>query len=205
MPFKDIASQKLYRPDAGNPEEYENLQPILTKVINWDLIRNQYDEMVKYATALRLGTADTEAILQRFTRNNLQHPTYQALAELGRAIKTIFLCQYLESEELRREIHEGLNVVENWNSANSFIHYGRGGEFLSNRLDDQEISMLALHLLQISLVYVNTLMVQDVLKEEAWLKRLTKEDYRGLTPLFYSHVEPYGMLQLDMTKRLALA
>jgi TnpA family transposase len=203
--LKDIASQKLYRPEAGNSTDYEHLQPILTKVINWDLIRNQYDEMVKYATALRLGTADTESILQRFTRNNLQHPTYQALAELGRAIKTIFLCQYLESEELRREIHEGLNVVENWNSANSFIHYGKGGEFTSNRLDDQEISMLALHLLQISMVYINTLMVQDVLKDEAWLKRLTKEDYRGLTPLFYSHVEPYGMLQLDMTKRLAFA
>ncbi len=203
--LKDIASQKLYRPEAGNPTDYEHLQPILTKVINWDLIRNQYDEMVKYATALRLGTADTESILQRFTRNNLQHPTYQALAELGRAIKTIFLCQYLESEELRREIHEGLNVVENWNSANSFIHYGKGGEFTSNRLDDQEISMLALHLLQISMVYINTLMLQDVLKEEAWMGRLTKEDYRGLTPLFYSHVEPYGMLQLDMTKRLALA
>lgn len=203
--LKNIASQKLYRPEAGNPGEYEHLQPILTRPINWDLITSQYDEMVKYATALRLGTADTDAILRRFTRNNLQHPTYQALAELGRAIKTIFLCQYLESEELRREIHEGLNVIENWNSANSFIHYGKGGEFASNRLDDQEISMLALHLLQISMVYINTLMVQKVLEDETWLKRLTKEDYRGLTPLFYAHVEPYGTLRLDMEKRLALA
>jgi len=203
--LRNISSQKLYRPEAGNPSDYEHLQPILTRPINWDLIKSQYDEMVKYATALRLGTADTEAILRRFTRNNLQHPTYQALAELGRAIKTIFLCQYLEFEELRREIHEGLNVVENWNSANSFIHYGKGGEFTSNRMDDQEISMLALHLLQISLVYMNTLMVQDVLKDDAWLKRLTKEDYRGLSPLFYSHIEPYGMLRLDMEQRLALA
>jgi TnpA family transposase len=197
--LKGIASQKLYRPEAGNPSDYENLQPILTRVINWDIIRNQYDEMIKYATALRLGTAETEAILQRFTRNNLQHPTYQALSELCRAIKTIFLCQYLELEELRREIHEGLNVIENWNSANTFIYYGKGGEFASNRLDDQEISMLSLYLLQISMVYINTHMVQDVLKDDDWLKRLTTEDYRGLTPLFYGHVDPYGTLKLELT------
>jgi TnpA family transposase len=80
---KDIASQKLARPEAGNPSEYEHLQPILSKPIDWDLIKNQYDEMIKFATALRLGTAETEAILRRFTRNNLQHPTYQALSELG--------------------------------------------------------------------------------------------------------------------------
>jgi TnpA family transposase len=33
-------------------------------------------------------------------------------------IKTIFLCQYLNSESLRREINESLNVVESWNNAN---------------------------------------------------------------------------------------
>lgn len=203
--LKDMAYHKLYRPEAGSPSDYEHLQPILTRSINWDLIKNQYDEMVKYATALRLGTAETDAILRRFTRNNLQHPTYQALAELGRAIKTMFLCQYLESEELRREIHEGLNVVENWNSANAFIYYGKGGDIPSNRLDDQEISMLSLHLLQISMVFVNTLMLQEVLEEDPWMKRLTQEDYRGLTPLFYGHVNPYGTLRLDMTERIALA
>ena len=48
-------------------------------------------------------------------------------------------------------------------------------------------------------------MVQDVLEEDKWLKRLTTEDYRGLTPLFYGHVEPYGTLTLDMTRQLALA
>jgi TnpA family transposase len=110
--LKAIHKQKLYLPDTEYSNAYPNLKPILTRSINWDLIRQQYDKMIKYATALRLGIAETEAILKRFTHSNLSHPTYRALAELGRVIKTIFLCQYLNSEPLRREINEGLNVVE---------------------------------------------------------------------------------------------
>jgi TnpA family transposase len=202
--LKAIAAQKLYRPVAGRPDDYPNLQPILTRPINWDLIRQQYDEMVKYATALRLGTAEPEAILRRFTRDNVQHPTYQALVELGKATRTLFLCRYLHSQSLRREIHEGLNVVENWNSANSFIFYGKSGEIATNRLEDQEIAVLALHLLQACLVYINTLMIQQVLIEPSWLTRMTTEDFRALTPLIYHHVTPYGSFDLDMETRIPI-
>jgi TnpA family transposase len=160
--------------------------------------------MVKYATALRLGTAETEAILRRFTRNNVQHPTYQALAELGKAVKTIFLCRYLRLEALRREIHEGLEVIENWISANSFIFYGRSGEFSTNRLEEQELGMLGLHLVQNCLVYINTLMLQQVLGEPGWLERMKSEDLRALSPLIYSHVNPYGTFRLNMAERLSL-
>jgi Tn3 transposase DDE domain len=116
-------------------------------------------------TALRLGTAETEAILRRFTKKNLQHPTYKAFAELGKAIKTIFLCRYLHSEALRREIHDGLNVVEQWNGATDFVFFARHGEMASNRREDHEISMLALHLIQNCMVYINTLMIQKLLAQ----------------------------------------
>lgn len=85
--------------------------------------KEPYDEMVKYVTALKLGSADTESILKVFTRNNGTHPTYKAFSELGKAIKTIFLCNYLNDESMRIEVNEGLNVIENWNSANSFIFF----------------------------------------------------------------------------------
>lgn len=142
--------------------------------------------------------------MRRFTRANLQHPTYQALAELGKALKTTFLCRYLHEESIRREIHAGLNVVENWNSANGFIFYGDGGELSNNRLEDQELSALSLHLFQLCLVYVNTLMIQRVLAEPTWRQRMQVVDYRALSPLIYAHINPYGRFDLDMDKRLPI-
>jgi TnpA family transposase len=203
--LKAIARQKLYLPATEDAAQFTNLESILTRAINWDLIRQQYDEIIKYTIALRLGTAEPEAILRRFTRADAMHPTYQALAELGKAIKTIFLCRYLHDESLRREIHEGLNVVENWNSANDFIFYGERGEFATNRVEDQELAVLSLHLLQVCLVYVNTLFIQEVLAEPVWRDRMTVDDWRGLTPLIYHHVNPYGRIELDMARRLHLA
>jgi TnpA family transposase len=202
--LKHLKRQKLYRPEAGQAAAFPHLQPILTRPIDWELIRQQYDELIKFATALRLGTAEPEAILRRFTRASVQHPTYRALAELGKAVKTIFLCGYLQSEALRREIHAGLNVIENWNSANSFIFYGRSGEIATNRREDQEVAMLALHLVQLTLVYVNTLMIQRVLARPGWRERMTTDDWRALTPLLYAHVNPYGAFHLDLSERLSL-
>jgi TnpA family transposase len=202
--LKRIHAQRLYRPVAGEPDAYRGLRPVSSRPIDWDLIRRQYNEMVKYATALRLGTAAATDILRRFTRANLQHPTYKALVELGKALRTTFLCRYLHRLDLRREVHEGLNVIESWNAANDFILYGRGGDIASNRLEDQEATMLALHLLQNCMVYVNTLMVQRVLGEPIWLERMGVTEQRALTPLFWNHVNPYGTFRLDMTARLPL-
>lgn len=43
----------------------------------------------------------------------------------------------------------------------------KGGEIAGNRLEDQEISVHALHRLQSCLVHVNTLMLQRVLAEQS--------------------------------------
>ncbi|MBF0525575.1 MAG: transposase, partial [Deltaproteobacteria bacterium] len=203
--LKGIHRQKLYRPETGHPEAFPNLQRVLTRPINWELIEQQLDVMVKHTTALRLGMADAESILRRFTRTNIQHPTYKALVELGKAIKTIFLCRYLGSEEIRREVNEGLNMVESWNSTNGFIFYGKSGELSTNRQENQETGLLCLHLLQACMVYINTLMIQQVLSDAIWSNKMTIRDRAALNPLITLHINPYGRFELNMETRLTLA
>lgn len=65
--------------------------------------------------------------------------------------------------------------------------------------------MLALHLLQACLVYINTLMLQAILADPTWMQRLTADDFRALSPLVYTHINPYGTFALDMAARLPIA
>jgi len=156
--------------------------------------------MVKATVGMRYGYATAEAILRRYNSDNSTHPTYKALVELGKAEKTIFLCNYLPYLEPKQEVQSGLNVIENWNGTNDFIFYGRRGRFETNNPQDMEISMLSLHLLQNCLILINTLLLERTIEERNMLEKLNPEDTRALTPLFYGHVNPYGLFELDLDK-----
>ncbi len=101
------------------------------------------------------------------------------MLEVGRAQRTIFLVRYLRDRDLQREVNEGLNVVEAWNRVNAVIFFGKSGEFATKPpRPPRTRGMLALHILQAAIVYVNTLMVQDVLAEPEWRGVLSAEDKR---------------------------
>jgi hypothetical protein len=66
------------------------------------------------------------------------------------------------------------------------------GDIASNRRDEQELSVLCLRVLRSALVYVNTLMVQDVLADDKWADRMTPSRSARSDPAVWTHVAPYG-------------
>ena len=76
---------------------------------------------------------------------------------------------------------------------------------MTNDREEREVSMLCLHLLQSSLVYINTLMIQEVLTAPGRNFPLGPGFKAPLTPLVHLHVNPYGIFRLDMSTRLKLA
>ncbi len=43
-----------------------------------------------------------------------------------------------------------------------------------------------------------------ILKEPEWADKLTNADKRGLSPLFWSHANLYGTIEIDMDRHLDL-
>jgi TnpA family transposase len=203
--LKNIYAQKLYYPSSSQRGEYKNLELILKESINWRLIEDHCDEAIKHVIALKIGTMEPDVFVKRFSKDNYQHPVYRAIIEIGKVSKTNFLCRYLMIEELRIEIHEAQNVVERLNSVMGFIFYGKLGEISTNIKEYQELGIVCLHLLQACMAYINTLIFQSVLSKPEWQNILTPEDKRALNVLFHSHINPYGLFPLDLSKRLGIA
>ncbi len=84
------------------------------------------------------------------------------------------------------------------------MFFARRGELGGNRRGDREISMLSLRLLQNCMVFVNTLMLQQVLAQPHWANRLTPRDRHAITPLIRDHVNPYGRYDLDMESHIPI-
>lgn len=54
------------------------------------------------------------------------------------------------------------------------------------------------------MVYINTLIIQEVLSDLNWMNKLTPEDKRALIPMIHAHNNPYGLFTLDLTQRLII-
>jgi TnpA family transposase len=85
--LKGTHRQKLYVPEAGAAEQYPNLRLILSRPIHWDLIAQQYDQLIKFTTAIRVGTAQTEDILRRFTREKYTAPDVSGVVGSGQGLR----------------------------------------------------------------------------------------------------------------------
>jgi hypothetical protein len=95
-------------------------------------------------------------------------------------------------------------VVESFNSASKDLFYGKAGDLTGDERENVEVSALALHLIAATITYLNTHLVQIVLRDPAWHKRLTTADRRGLTALFWTHLNLYRRFELDMNRHLEL-
>lgn len=198
--LKRMKYEKLYFPDLDTKKNLPHLSGVLAREIRWDLAHEHYKDMARHVIAAKERTAPVDALLRRFNRNNPANQTYNGFLEIGKALKTIHNCKFLTDPSYRQKIHSERNIAENWNSAIDFICYGGKAEIQTNDPVSQELTVLSLHLLQNSLAFVNTVMLEHVYYNDDYIHKMKAIDKNAMTPLFTSNVNPYGEIRIDINK-----
>src|SRR2546427_12269977 len=102
------------------------------------LFRSHWDEILRLATSIKQGTVTASLMLRKLGSYPRQNGLAVALRELGRIERTLFTLDWLQSVELRRRVHAGLNKGEARNALARAVFFYRLGEIRDRSFRSEE-------------------------------------------------------------------
>jgi TnpA family transposase len=85
---------------------------------------DQWDEMMRTAGSLKLGTIHASELIRSLLKSSRPSGLAQAIMEVGRVNKTLYLLNYIDDEDYRRRILTQLNRGEGRHAVARAICYG---------------------------------------------------------------------------------
>lgn len=189
--LKDLADQQLYKIDKYT--HLGKLQPLFRQTINWELIKEQYDQLVRVAASLKNRTAPAHVVLQRLRNSTPSDNVAKALTNLGRIVKTIYILRYLSDENLRRRAQRQLNRGEYRHFLARWLFFANRGEFRSGDYEEIMNKASCLSLLSNAVLVWNTLEMTKIINQlKSAGEEIADADLGHISPLLFSHVIPNG-------------
>lgn len=98
----------------------------------------QWEEMMRTAGSLKLGAINASELIRSLLRSSRPSGLAQAIMEVGRVNKTLYLLNYIDDTDYRRRILTQLNRGEGRHSVARAICYGQRGEIKKRYREGQE-------------------------------------------------------------------
>lgn len=187
----DIGGARWWRIDPA--ADYGSLNSIARHRINTTLIKDNWEDMLRLAGSLQLGTVQASSVMRTLQIHDRPTKLAQAVAELGRIDKTLHSLSYIDDEARRRRILTQLNRGESRHALARALFHGKRGELRQRYREGQEDQLGALGLV------VNIIALWNTIYMDAALQQLRKEgvptpaeDIARLSPLLFDHINLLG-------------
>ena len=138
-------------------------QPLLGQRIKTDLIREHWSETIRLVASPKAGIVAPSAMLRKLAAYRRQNQLDLALQELGRIERTLFMLDWLESPELRRRCHAGLNKSEQRHSLAQVICTFKQGRIADRGSEAQQFRASGLNLVIAAIAFWNTTYIADAI------------------------------------------
>ena len=173
--------------------DYGALNDLARGCANPKLIEQHWDDVLRIAGSLKLGTIQASDLIRSLLKSERPSSLTQAIIEIGRINKTLYLLNYVDNEEYRRRILTQLNRGEGRHAVARIICHGDRGEIRKRYREGQEDQLGALGLVTNAVVLWNTIYMQaalDHMRQESM--EIREEDEARLSPLLYGHINVLG-------------
>ncbi len=189
--IRDLGDKRLYT--IKKPTCYPQLAPLIGGTVKIRQIASNWDEILRLASSIRVGTVSASLILGKLASYPRQNGLAWALRELGRIEKTLFTLEWLQDPELRRRVNVGLNKGEARNALAKAVFFNRLGEVRDRSYEDQRYRASGLNLVVAAIILWNTAYLERAVEE---LRRqgleVADEELEHLSPLGWEHIALTG-------------
>nr|WP_172691889.1 Tn3 family transposase [Klebsiella pneumoniae] len=178
---------------ADKAANYGALDKLARGCVDLSKIESHWDEMMRTAGSLKLGTIHASELIRSLLRSTRPSGLAQAIMEVGRVNKTLYLLNYIDDEDYRRRILTQLNRGEGRHAVARAICYGQRGEIRKRYREGQEDQLGALGLVTNAVVLWNTLYMQEALSHLRSAGEIPEDEHISrLSPLMYGHINMLG-------------
>ena len=190
---------KLFRPMRYS--RYDHIDELFTDSIDWELIDTFLPDLLRIALSIKAGRITPSTILRRLGTYSRKNRLYLAMRELGYAVRTGFLLQYLSDIDLRKTIHGATNKSEAFNQFTKWLFFGGEGVIGENDRDAQRKIVKYNHLVANLLIFHNVVRMTKIIREllaEGY--PITDAVLAALSPYQTAHVNRFGQYTLDLDR-----
>lgn len=197
----DIGSSRFWRIDGT--ADYGDLNTISRHKIRTDLIIRYWNDFMRIAGSLQLGTVNPTQLIQALQRGGKPTMLGRAIGEFGRIFKTQHNLLFITDSAYRRKILTQLNRGESRHSLARAVMYGKKGVLYQNYREGQEDQLGALGLIVNAIVVWNTRYMTaslDAIRENG--VEIDKEDIQRLSPVGHEHINIVGRYSFHLPEEV---
>ena len=188
--IRDLHETKIYVPPGTG--ELGTLDEMIGGTINTKVIETNWDDVLRLAASIKQGSCSASLVLQKLGGYPRQNGGLaQALRELGRIERSLFILDWLQDGELRRRVNAGLNKGEARNALARAVFFNRLGEIRDRTFEQQRHRASGLTLVTAAIVLWNTVYLQRVVE---YLKATDP----SFDPLLVKHMSPLGWEHINL-------
>lgn len=199
--IRNVKGLVFFKPEKGS--HYRHISSLFRASIDWELIERHVPDMLRVAISIKAGKITPSMILRRLGTYSRKNKLYFAFRELGRVVRTMFLLNYINDIELRRNIHAATNKSEEFHNFAKWLFFGGEGIIAENVRHEQRKVIKYNHLV------ANLVILHNVQEMSRTLKDLQRQGHpvdegvlKALSPYRTSHINRFGDYTLDLDRKI---